>query len=377
MSNNMNTSPMIRWQLLSTVSAFAMLTSTYAAGAAGNDADRPSIWIELGGQMENVSGQGEVFAPAFLSAYSASAVLQNITPLQAQKPPPFSFGAEGKISFQPEDSDWVFSAAARFGRSSNFRRVHHQTDRVFEQPYKYGTGTQITTVEKFADTQSGHRESHAVLDFSAGKDVGLGLFGRETSSTLSAGVRFAQFESRSTFDLRARPDLRAQYKYYGTYKLPFPPNLYCHTYHAIGQASREFHGIGPSLSWSGSAPFAGNPQQGEITFDWGANAALLFGKQRANVRHQESAHYKAGLEGAPYSLVYENPVRGHTTDRSITVPNIGGSVGLSWRVQDFKVSMGYRYDTFLKAMDTGIDAAKKSNLTFNGPYASISIGLGD
>ena len=44
---------------------------------------------------------------------------------------------------------------------------------------------------------------------------------------------------------------------------------------------------------------------------------------------------------------------------------------------NFKFSIGYRYDTFLNAMDTGIDVAKKSNLTFQGPYASISIGLGD
>ena len=57
--------------------------------------------------------------------------------------------------------------------------------------------------------------------------------------------------------------------------------------------------------------------------------------------------------------------------------NFGGFAGLSWKSDHAKVSIGYRYDTFLNAMDTGIDAAKKSNLTFNGPYASISVGLGD
>ncbi len=59
------------------------------------------------------------------------------------------------------------------------------------------------------------------------------------------------------------------------------------------------------------------------------------------------------------------------------MPNVGGFVGLSYRYTDAKMSIGYRYDTFLNAMDIGIDATKKSNLTFNGPYASISIGLGD
>ena len=58
-------------------------------------------------------------------------------------------------------------------------------------------------------------------------------------------------------------------------------------------------------------------------------------------------------------------------------PMSAALLGLSWRVQDFKVSMGYRADFFFGAMDTGIDAAKKSNTTFNGPYASISVGLGN
>jgi hypothetical protein len=31
----------------------------------------------------------------------------------------------------------------------------------------------------------------------------------------------------------------------------------------------------------------------------------------------------------------------------------------------------------MNAFDRGIDTHKTSNLTFNGPYASISIGLGD
>ena len=63
--------------------------------------------------------------------------------------------------------------------------------------------------------------------------------------------------------------------------------------------------------------------------------------------------------------------------RSVTVPNIGGFAGLSVKYPNFKFSIGYRYDTFLNAMDIGIDAAKKSNVTFNGPFASISIGIGD
>ena len=44
------------------------------SAAHAEDADRPLIWIELGGQMETVSGQGEIFAPAFLAANPNSPV---------------------------------------------------------------------------------------------------------------------------------------------------------------------------------------------------------------------------------------------------------------------------------------------------------------
>jgi iron complex outermembrane recepter protein len=388
MSKSSNVSAAIRWQLLSTVSAFALLASAYTssgAHAAGNDADRPLIWIDLGGQAENVSGQGQVFAPPFLAANSDSPVLGPVTPLQAQKPAKFSFGEDGKISFQPEGSDWMFSAAIRYGRSSSTRRVQHQTDNTF---YKYLYPTQpshnhgLDTKVDFADTQARRSESHAILDFTAGKDIGLGLLGSGSSSTINVGVRIAQFTSSASFDIRARPDLQIKYtafpQYHAAFNLP-----YFHTYHATGHTSRSFRGIGPSVSWNGSAPFAGNPQDGELTFDWGANAALLFGKQKARVQHHESAHYYPKLHGfydSPYPLVYNHPsaghpTAGHTTDRSVTVPNVGGSVGLSWRAENFKVSFGYRADFFFGAIDGGIDARKSETMGFKGPFASISVGF--
>ncbi len=126
-----------------------------------------------------------------------------------------SFAEEGKISFQPEDSDWVFSAAVNYGRSSNFKHVDHKRIKFTTTTYKTGAPqvrlSNLLTTDDFADTQVHHRESHAVVDFSVGKDVGLGLFGRDGSSILSLGVRFAQFASKATFDVRARPDLQIKY----------------------------------------------------------------------------------------------------------------------------------------------------------------------
>lgn len=367
----------IRWKLLTSASALALTAYVSSVNVAkAEDADRPLIWIELGGQMESVQGQGAAFAPPFLAANPDSPVFQKVTPLQAQQPPKFDFSEQGQISFQPEGSDWVFSAAIRYGRSGNNRHVDHQTRGTYHVGYQSGVPTSgIRTNEDYADTHAAHSEQHTILDFSVGKDVGLGLFGKDASSTLGVGVRFAQFGSNAAFNIRARPDLH--FKYFPSAAAPGKLKLpYFHAYYATGHASRNFRGVGPSLSWNGSAPFVGNQQDGELTFDWGLNAALLFGRQKARVQHQTSGHYETGLY--KYNRqTYPAVPHGHPNDRSVTVPNVGGSVGLSWRLQDFKVSMGYRADIFFGAMDTGIDTVKKSNMTFNGPYASISVGLGD
>ena len=65
--------------------------------------------------------------------------------------------------------------------------------------------------------------------------------------------------------------------------------------------------------------------------------------------------------------------RAHCT---VTVPNVGGFAGLSFQIQNFKVSAGYRADLFFNAMDGGIDTRKSENIGFYGPFASVSVGLG-
>jgi iron complex outermembrane receptor protein len=369
-----------QWQLLATASVLALLPflSGHSAKAADEDADRPTIWIELGGQLERSEGHGEPFVPGFVAANQNSPVLKPASPLQAQNPPPFSFAEDAKISFQPEASDWVLSAAARIGRSTNFKHVDHQTNKIRYEKYVGGNPTHspnnIETVADFADTQSHRRESYGILDFSVGKDIGLGRLGSSTSSVLSFGVRFAQFSSAATFDVRARPDLKFKEISFPAYHITFRPP-YFHTYHATGQSSRGFRGIGPTLSWDGSASILGDPQDGEVTIDWGANGAVLFGKQKAHVRHHESAHYLAPQSNY-YSTAYPAGSGGHDTDRSIVVPNAGGFAGLTFRLQNFKVSAGYRADLFFNAMDGGIDTRKSESVGFYGPFATVSVGLG-
>jgi iron complex outermembrane recepter protein len=388
-----------RWQLLATVSAMALLACSYGAGearAADNDSDRPTVWIELGGQLSALQDSQETFSPPLMSVRPSI-----FGPSQTyEKPPRLSIDEAAKLSFQPENSDWMFSASIRYGRSSSKRHISQQTNPVPFQKYYYSslisarylhgtrhrvTGHAYPSAVRFADTSAMNSERHAILDFQAGKDVGLGLFGgRDGSSVVSLGVRFAQFRGNSNIALKSDPDWHFHYKYLpSVVSINRPSSKFAigqiyHSNSASLQVSRTFHGIGPSLSWNASAPFAGNLPDGELTIDWGLNAALLFGRQRAKVHHQATGQYHGSKYGAgtPRVIVYQPTPVNKTRSRNVTVPNVGGSIGLSWQLQNFKMSFGYRADMFFGAMDGGIDAAKKENVGFYGPFASVSVGIG-
>ena len=365
----------IRWHLLTTVSALSL---TVVASGNAYASDKPTVWIELGGQLERIDGREDPLAPGFTQISPTPTPYLPTSPQEAQKSAIYSYGAEGKISFRPDGSAWEFSAAIRYGRSNNKKHLHQQTKlysqylntkypRVPGQP-KFKT----KTAAKFSDIRAQNSESHAVIDFKAGRDVGLGIF----SSTASLGVRLADFTSASHANVIARPEVAFKdYVFIGKYF----PAAYHTDYIAEGENERSFHGVGPSLSWEGNIPVFGD-RDSAITFDWGVNAAALFGRQKAEGTHQTSAHYyfdANSLAGGNTHIPpgYPIPPHPHDRSRSVVVPNIGGLAGISFRYSAAKVSFGYRADLFLGAMDMGIDTRHTVNRNFYGPFATIAVGL--
>lgn len=115
-----------------------------------------------------------------------------------------------------------------------------------------------------------------------------------------------------------------------------------------------------------------------MNIDWGVNAAVLFGRQRAHVRHQTQSCYAKGVWASTYcQRAYVNPQADDKRSHAALIANLGGFAGLSFRYVDAKISLGYRADMFFNAIDGGIATRKEQNRSFYGPYASISIGLGD
>jgi hypothetical protein len=375
-------------RLLTTVSALSLLTMAVSRAQA-EEADRPTVWIELGAQLERVDGGQQYFAPAFTDTF----VSNGFTPVETvERAPRYSNGGEGKLSFAPEGSNWVFSASLRYGRSNAARVKHQETapasaESILSVPLLglYSKGVAAPLSRRFADFRTRTDESHAMMDFMVGRDVGLGLFGAFSQSQFDFGIRLAQFSSKSTATIGADPDFNFSYKYSTVLPPPLPPlsghfkipAQSWHLYDSQFEISRSFRGIGPSVGWDASATVLGNPHDTALTFDWGVNASVLFGRQKVKGHHQTTARYRPTDQGTANTLV---PVYHHSyptaRSRSVTIPNVGGFAGLSVKFPNAKVSLGYRADVFFGAVDGGIDARKTYDRAFYGPFATISFGMG-
>ena len=124
LANQIGKHPTFKYRLLATASAFALIgVSSVSPVRAEDEADRPTVWIELGGQLERIEANQKAFAPDFTAQFNSDGFL---SPGQVERTPDYANGIEGKISINPEDSSWVFSAAIRYGRSNTAKTSHDQ-----------------------------------------------------------------------------------------------------------------------------------------------------------------------------------------------------------------------------------------------------------
>jgi len=131
--------------------------------------------------------------------------------------------------------------------------------------------------------------------------------------------------------------------------------------------------LGPSLSMKNTTGLLGTVDDGQLALDWGMNAALLFGRQKMKLSHHSTiGHFTATIAR---SINAYAPVT-RTRSRMVTIPNLGGFAGLSYRIQSAKFSAGYRADFFFGAKDSGLETRRTTDVGFHGPFATVSIGLG-
>jgi|HubBroStandDraft_2_1064218.scaffolds.fasta_scaffold53114_2 hypothetical protein len=338
----------IRWKLLTGASTLVLTACiAHVSIAKAEDATQPMFWITLGGQFAQQKNDEEVFVPPFMLASPFGGAAH----AGLEKAPPTMWDESAALTFRPDDSDWVFSAAIQFGKTS---RSENRDQHISHVPYKY-------FYKAYQNPSSHSSEGHTILDFQAGKDVGLGSFGNHGSSIFSAGVRIAQFNSRNHAEIKSQPTNCGYCVYYRFY--------------ASFDGRRSFNGIGPSLSWDGSSLIAGNPSGGGISLDWGVNGAALFGKQKMFERHQTTKNHVTHSRFHDTN-VYQNTPTPVSRSKNAIVPNLGGFAGVSFRYANAKVTLGYRADMFFGAIDGGIAARKSEDRGFYGPFASVSVGIG-
>lgn len=356
------------------VTASALVLAGYGIQAQASGTNRPTVWIEGGWHFESVTGDNDPFLPPL----DADTRAIGFTPFSTvQEALGRTYGAEGSISFQPNGSDWVFSISARYGRVQTARNILDQKDVIGPQLLKGGSngfGGAVPVVPytpsygAFERLHAKNSEGHVVVDFQVGKDIGVGLFGRGTDSIVNFGIRYAQMNAKSKGDSYGIPYVRFEqgtrithYKYLKQYGVART----IHQSSASMERWDNFQALGPSLSLKNTTGLLGTVDNGQIALDWGVNAALLFGRQKAKASHHSTT-----------SFYNERQPVTRTRSRRVIVPNIGGFAGLSYRFPNAKISAGYRADFFFGAKDGGLETRNTVDVGFHGPYATISIGLG-
>jgi iron complex outermembrane receptor protein len=390
-----------RLHLLTSVSSIALLASVLGAGSA-SAGDQPMLWIELGAQSEQVLGTNELALP-FDGAIPAAGLTG---PLTGALNLTASNGGDGKLTFRPGAADWVFAASVSYGRSHGKGKISqthplpttafatfHTTILTYPRPYHRTNLKPAKVIESSITGDTVSSETHSILDFSAGKDVGLGMFGQGSTSVFGIGARFASFTSKldvSGVGGVLDAHLKEVHHTFPTYAF-FPSStlivpwyhVYAsqiwHTVSGSAKLSHEFKGVGPSVYWDASVPLSGDDKRsGVVSFDWGINAALLFGKQKTKEQHQSASAYNCYGAVCNAQHVQYAPQSGHASKtRNITVPNLGGFIGASYRIGGVKASIGYRGDWFFGAFDTGLATSQKIDRGYFGPFINIGIGIGN
>ncbi len=180
----------------------------------------------------------------------------------------------------------------------------------------------------------------------------------------------AQFNSRSNVEHQSQPTNRTcSWRHYYNFHALFRREAQIHRHRA-----RRSRGMRPPI-------IAGNPADGSITFDWGVNGALLFGRQRSEKPSDEdeaSISTSIGLSWYTGSTpsVYHHP-RLARRSKNVTVPNLGGFAALSCATPMRRSASAIAPICSSAPSTAASMRRRRKTAPSTVPYACISIGIGD
>ena len=229
--------------------------------------------------------------------------------------PASAFNGTMALGYRPAGSPWSIDLKYNRERSKTTR---HNESSSTGRPYR---------------AYEASRETHDVLDFEVGRDVGLGQrLSKTAKARVKLGIRFARFSATSRFT--------GHYTSYGVWLTPYD----------FDRKSR-FRGVGPSFGLEASFKLGNNWSLG---ID--GSAAALYGQQ-----------------------VYKTNFWGKTSTRKKTLAfNFTGSVGVSYKLPDSPVifTAGYKADSWLNAIRAEKSPGQEAaiNRLYHGPFLRVTIG---
>ena len=347
----------------------------------GADADHTGpypLTVELSGQVLRQDAPYSSVAPAFVDSFSAA-----LDPTKPQhRDLDWGDGREVRVAYRPDAGRWRVSAGYRYGRSNSMTPSIHASETagpaacpVFPTgplgwvcdpagPFAY----LLKTGANWSDASAQEREEHTMADFTVGKDFGLGTIGN-SHSTLSGGLQYARFESKTRTNIDGIPDW---YVPEGWYYLASTR----HQYRAAITAEREFTGVGPTLSWGAGQRLLGSPDAGHLDLDWSLTGGVLFGKQMTKATGTQEQSYVDYKYLGAMPLLSPVPIDVSPRSKSVSVPVLDLSLGLSYEVGRFKAGAGYRWERYFDVLDVGYDEHQDADRTIDGPYFKIAVGFG-
>jgi len=358
-------------------------------GASPNHTGPYPLTVELSGQVQRQKAPYETLAPDLFADFPAPLN----TTVSQNRDFDWGDGREVKLTYRPDGSPWMVSGSYGYGRTNTgTTRVHSEIphDRVCalpttgpfapfgkavcepdyslfgQPPGRYYNPFALKTPRSWSDSDARSKEEHTLVDFNVGRDVGLGRF----ASVVGLGVRYAQLKSDTLVHMSGLPDEYVPEGWHSKY-------VHYVRYQGTVEAHREFKGAGPQLNWNAAAPILGNADAGHLNVDWSVTGGVLFGKQTTKVEGQGISQYRSALKytvnnGTPqYADLGAAP-----RSKSVSVPVVNLSLGLSYDIQRIKIGAGYRWERYFNALDGGYTERKSEDRTFDGPYFKIAVGFG-
>ena len=339
------------------------------AGANPNHTGPYPLTVELGGALQRVDAPYDpVVSAGGFSGGADPALAQNRDLDRGEH-------GEARLTWRPDGGVWHVSGAVQFGKAKSVDKVDGleavTACYLISGKYDCSQPPLLFTAYNWAKGTVTNHEEHLLADFSVGRDFGLGS---AFTSTISAGIQYADLQSRTRLDIRGIPDWNIPAE--GAFLLPATR----HYYDTDLSAEREFKGVGPKLSLDAAKRLFGSDEAGHLDLDVSLNGGVLFGKQKNSAFGQETARYYNNK----YSLQEPDPQVGPTVvttgpaprSRSVTVSMAGASLGLSYEIQRVKIGAGYRWERYFDALDVGYDEPKDADRTLDGPYFRIAVGFG-